>query len=188
MEKIQRNVGPPYSPILTTNILIVVHLPCDMDDKALGTLFSAVSPVEAVSVARDEKSGNCLGHGLVKFFHSKDVDTACKIMNLFPLSQENVLKVSPYYPGVTRIKNFERTNLLIQNIPPGTQEIDIFRHFVKFGCLVSCALMYPGDHTYVRYENVADAMTAVAENDGLQFSKDHNRLIVRFNTFIQIIN
>ena len=177
----------PKSPNLPpTNILIIVNLPRDMDENALGTLFSAVAPVEDASIGRDEISGHPLGFGLVKYFHSKDANNAFKIMNLFPLSQENVLRVSPYYPGVTRIKKFERTNLLVQNIPPGTQEIDVFRYFVKFGCVVSCALMFPGDHAFVRYESVADAMTAVAESDGLQFPNTDRKLIVTFNTFIQI--
>ena len=180
--------GPPENQIPPTNLVIVVHLPPNTDDKALGILFSRVGPVEAVSIARNERSGKCLGYGFVKYFHSKDAFDAVNLMNLYPVNQRNILKVSPYYHGITKINMFDRTNLLIQNIPPGTLETDIFRHFVKYGGLASCSLIPPGEHAYVRYDNVADAMTAVAENDGLQFSKDHNRLIVRFNTFIQIIN
>ena len=179
----------PKSPNLpATNILVIVHLPSDMDENALGTLFSAVAPVEDASIGRDEISGRHMGFGLVKYFHSKDAINASKIMNLFPLSHENVLGVSPYYPGVTRIQKFERTNLLVQNIPPGTEEIDVFRHFLKFGCVVSCALMFPGDYAFVRYESVADAMTAVAESDGLRFCNTDKKLIVKFNTFIQILH
>ena len=174
-----------YCP--NTNIVIVVHLPSDMGDKGLGALFSAVAPVECVSVARDKKSGICLGFGHVRFFHSKDARNAVKMMDLFPLSQENILRVSLYHPRITKIKVFERTNLLIQNIPPGTTQYDVYRRFVKFGPFASFSPIYPGNYAYVRYKCVADAMTALAESDGLQFYNSKKKLLVTFNTFMQII-
>ena len=174
-----------YCP--NSNIVIVVHLPSDMGDKGLGALFSAVAPVECVSVARDQKSGICLGFGHVRFFHPKDAINAVKIMDLFPVSQENILRVSLYHHGITRIKKFKRTNLLIKNIPPGTNQKDLYRRFVKFGPLASCSPIFPGNLAYVRYERVADAMAALAECDGLQFCNSRNKLVVTFYTFMKII-
>ena len=186
-DKIQRKFSTTKSPYSLTNIVLVVHLPSDMDDNGLSALFSAVAPVKSVSVVRDEISGNCLGFGLVKYFHSTDAFNAVKIMDLFPVSQENILRVSLYHPGITSIKTFERTNLLIQNLPPGTKQRDVYRRFVKFGPLVSCSPIFPEDLAYVRYERVADAMTALAHTDGLQFLNSKKKLVVAFNTFMQII-
>ena len=186
-EKIQRKYLTTKSPYSLCNIVLVVHLPSDMDDYCLSALFSAVAPVASVSIARDEISGNSLGFGHVKYFHSTDALLALKIMDQFPVSQENVLRVSLYHPGITRIKKFERTNLLIQNLPPGTKQSDLYRRFLKFGPLASCSPILPGDLAYVRYERVADAMTALAYNDGLQFLNSKKKLVVAFNTFMQII-
>ena len=103
-EKIQRKYLTTKSPYSLCNIVLVVHLPSDMDDNGLSALFSTVAPVASVSVARDEISGNSLGFGHVKYFHSTDALLAVKIMDQFPVSQENVLRVSLYHPGITRIK------------------------------------------------------------------------------------
>ena len=186
-EKIQRKYLTTKSPYSLCNIVLVVHLPSDMDDNGLGALFSAVAPVESACVARDEKSSNCLGFGHVRYFHSKNALIAVKILDLFPISQENVLRVSLYYPGITRIKKFERTNLLIKNIPPGTKQRDVYRRFVKFGPLASCSPIFPGDLAYVRYERVTDAMSALAYNDGLPFGNSTKKFVVAFNTLMQII-
>ena len=185
--KIQRKFNLTKSHYSLTNIVLVVHIPSDMGDNGLGALFGAVAPVESVCVARDEESGNYLGFGHVRFFHSKDAFNAVKIMDLFPVSQENILRVSLYHHGITRIKRFKRTNLLIQNIPPGTKQIDLYSRFVKFGPLASCSPIYPGNLAYVRYERVADAMAALAECDGLQFCNSKNKLVVTFYTFMKII-
>ena len=176
-----------FSAYLPTDILIVVHIPKNMDDNSLNNLFSVVAPVKTVAIGRDDKSGNHLGYGLVRFYHPNDADKAVRIMNHFPVSYDKNLNVSYYYHGITKINRFDRTNLLIQNIPVGTAEEDLFRHFAQYGCLVSCKLMTPGDHAYVRYASVASAMSAVAESDGLQLgNSSRDKLIVRFKTLIQI--
>ena len=75
---------------------------------------------------------------------------------------------------------------LIQNIPPGTTQYDVYRRFVKFGPFASFSPIYPGDYAYIRYKRVADAM-ALAESDGLQRYNSKKKLLVTFNTFMQII-
>ena len=151
-----------------------------MDDYCLSALFSAVAPVASVSVARDEISGNSLGFGHVKYFHSTDAILAVKIMDLFPVSQENFfLECRLIILKSPQAKNSKRQ---IKNLPPGTKQSDVYRHFVKFGPLVSYSPIFPGDLAYVRYERVADAMTALAYNDGLQFLNSKKKLVVAFNT------
>lgn len=73
--------------------LYIFHLPVDIDDNALRTLFSPFGTIESVKVVYDKMTGLSKGYGFVKFARMEDAAQAINTMNGFQIGNKH-LKVS----------------------------------------------------------------------------------------------
>jgi RNA recognition motif-containing protein len=73
--------------------LFVFHLPSDVDDTGLYTLFAQFGTIESIKVITDQESGESKGYGFVKYYSMSDAIRAVEAMNGYQVGRKH-LKVS----------------------------------------------------------------------------------------------
>jgi RNA recognition motif-containing protein len=85
--------GSSYNPAAPGTNLFIFHLPVDIDDNALRTLFSPFGAIESLKVVRDKMTGISKGYGFVKYVRTEDAVQAINTMNGFQIGNK-YLKVT----------------------------------------------------------------------------------------------
>lgn len=72
---------PPQFAISEEPNLFIFHLPPDMNDAGLHSLFTEFGPIDSVKVMVDKNTGESKGYGFVQFINHSDAERALNTMN-----------------------------------------------------------------------------------------------------------
>ncbi|SAM09069.1 hypothetical protein [Absidia glauca] len=149
-------VDQACEPEPMSDILQVQHLPMDSSNQSIYDLFRPFGPMALCKIIVEQGPTAVFnGTALIQYYHSEDADHAISVMNN-KMIQENIIAVFPFVfskrqkseadvdPGNATNKDtntIDYTNLYIKNLDLNAKSSDLFKHFRKYGHIISARVM-----------------------------------------------
>ncbi|ORZ10244.1 hypothetical protein BCR42DRAFT_423050 [Absidia repens] len=146
-------------PEPTADILQVQNLPPNSTNKSLYDLFRPFGPMSLCKVVVEQGTVDFHGAALIQYYHANNADHAVSFMNNRRI-QENIITLFPLVSSKRQQSNPEvdsqhgnhvkpgsdpnpvdYTNLYIKNLDLNAKSSDLFKHFRKFGHIISARVM-----------------------------------------------
>ncbi|KAA6379712.1 MAG: putative elav G [Streblomastix strix] len=165
--------------------LFVKYLPNDVTDEELYELFSPFGEIVSSKVMIENKSGDSLGYGFVRFTKSDDADRAMTAMNNYRLGNK-ILMVKPSNPPRQAPEVIRNTNLYVKPLLPNTTEQSLTTLFSPYGKIVAIKVMVDRQTNssrqigFVRFSTQEEADAALHGVSGHKLDPSHPPLTVRY--------
>ncbi|KAI8338469.1 hypothetical protein BC941DRAFT_21032 [Chlamydoabsidia padenii] len=147
-----------YEPEPLSDILQVQHLPMDSTNQSIYDLFRSFGPMALCKIIVEQGPTAAFdGTALVQYYHTEDADHAISVMNN-KVIQEKMIVVFPFVFSKRHEPNTDMelsqdksnnddtssvdyTNLYIKNLDLNAKSSDLFKHFRKYGHIISARVM-----------------------------------------------
>jgi RNA recognition motif-containing protein len=166
-------------------ILNYRNLNSDITDKKFRELFEPFGTILSSKIMVEDKSGEFLGFGFIRFSKREEAEEALKHMHKYRIGSKVLLVKHSHMPKLEGEVIVNR-NLYIKPLLPNTTEEILRKTFEKFGPIENVKVMFDRQTNtnrhvgFVRFVKQSDADAAIAKMNGVSQDPAYPPLAVRY--------